>query len=48
MCTDKEFERIKENNGDASKQMTNDIQDAKEDIKKENKQADERLRSMLF
>lgn len=47
MCSNDRFEEIKKNNGNISKQVSQEIQDAVRDIDRENKEADEEQRAIL-
>jgi len=48
MCSDDRLQEIIENNGDTSKQVSEEIQDAVNDMERENKEEDEKLRSVLL
>lgn len=48
MCSDERFQEIMKNNGNTSRQVSQEIQDAIIDMERKNKEADEKLRSILL
>ena len=47
-CSNKRLQEIINNQGNASKQISKEIQDAKEEMERENQLADKKLREMLL
>lgn len=48
MCSDEEFEKIKENGNNVVEEASKEIKDGEEKLRTLNKQTEEKLRTLLF